>query len=171
LSAKEPEDKKEANVHMEKVEYGREGVIYLDAPYVKADVMERYLARIIDFIIAGAIYGLLRGIGPIAAVTYILIADALLQGQSLGKRIVGMRVLSLDRDDAPCDFKESVLRNAIFALVLIAYFIVGWIPYLGTLVVVLSAIAILFTEAAIVFNDRKGIRFGDRIARTMVVKS
>lgn len=166
----ETEDK-EVDLHMEEIEYGREGVVYLDTPYIKADVMERYLARVIDFIIAGAIYGFLRGVGPIAAITYILIADALFQGQSPGKRIVGMKVISLDREDAGCDFKESILRNAILALVLVAYLLIGWIPYLGIVVVVVAGVVVFFTEAAIVYNDRKGIRFGDRIARTMVVKA
>ncbi len=162
---------KDGNAYMEEAEYGREGIVYLDSPYTKADIMERYLARVIDFIIAGAIYVLLRGVGPVAAITYLLISDALFQGQSPGKRIVGMKVISLDREEAACDFKESILRNAIFALIIVAYFLVGWIPYLGPLVVVIAGIAVLFTEAAIVYNDRKGVRFGDRIARTMVIKA
>lgn len=163
--------KKDANAFMEDVEYGREAIVYVDSPYTKADIIERYLARVIDFIIAAAIYVLLRGIGPVAAITYLLISDALFAGQSPGKRIVGMKVISLDRDGVACDFKESVIRNAIFALIIVAYFLIGWIPYLGTFVVALAAIAIFFTEAAIVYNDGKGVRFGDRIAKTMVIKA
>ncbi len=156
---------------MEEIEeYGREGEEFIDLPYVKADVLERYVAKLIDFIIAGAFYGLLNIVGPLAAILYILIADGLGDGRSLGKRITGLRVVSLEREGGACDFRESVLRNAEFAIIVVAYLVVGWIPYIGKFFVVVGGAAVLFTEAMIVYNDENGIRFGDRVARTMVVK-
>jgi uncharacterized RDD family membrane protein YckC len=138
-------------------------------PFVKADYLERFLAKLIDFIIAGILFYIHLPVGPIAAITYILIADGLKGLNSPGKRIIGLKVISLARDGAPCDFRESILRNLPFGLLILAYIIIGWIPYVGPFSVTLIALAVVAYEAMLVYNDEKGIRFGDRIADTMVV--
>jgi len=141
-----------------------------EIPFEKAQLTERYLAKLIDFLIVGAMLEVFTFIGPFAAITYISIADGLKGGQSVGKRLMGLKTVSLLRDAEACDFRESALRNSSFALLIAAYFVLGWIPYVGKFLVVLAAGAVIFTEAAVVYNDENGIRFGDKIAGTMVVK-
>jgi uncharacterized RDD family membrane protein YckC len=141
-----------------------------EIPFEKADLLERSLAKLIDFIIAWALFYFPFPVGPIAAITYLLIVDGLKGGNSPGKRIIGLKVISLARQGAPCDFRESILRNLPFGVLILAYLIIGWIPYAGPLTVVLVALAVIAFEVMLVYNDEKGIRFGDRIADTMVVE-
>ena len=133
-------------------------------------LLERYLAKLIDFIIAGALFTSFKSpVGPVAGLTYILIADGLKGGQSLGKRLTGLRTISIAREGLTCDFRESIIRNLIFALLFVAYLLIGWIPYLGKVLVAVVGIAVIVCEAALIYNDEKGMRFGDRLAETMVV--
>lgn len=81
--------------------------------------------------------------GIAAGVAYLLLADALPNGQSLGKRILGMQVLSQSTLQ-PCTLQQSFLRNVTFPLG-----IIDWFP--------------------IFFSSRR--RFGDFIASTIVVTS
>lgn len=138
-------------------------------PYEKAELAERYAAKLIDFLIVGALMEVFRYVGPLAGMVYFVVADGL-GGRSLGKRVVGLKTISLLRDGAECDFRESALRNGIFSLLIVAYLIIGWIPYIGKFLVVIVSAAVIFMEALVVYNDEKGIRMGDRIARTMVIK-
>ena len=60
-------------------------------------------------------------LGPPMAALYLLVADGIMQGQSIGKRIFGVRAMVLPpREEAtrgvPAGYRESVLRNAAFAL-------------------------------------------------------
>ncbi len=138
-------------------------------PYAKAEVLERFLAKFIDFLIAGTLFFFPLPVGPLAAITYILIADGLKGGHSIGKRIIGLKIVSLAREGAPCDFRESIMRNLPFGILILAYLIIGWIPYVGPFSVILITLAVFAYEAMLVYNEEKGIRFGDRIADTMVI--
>jgi uncharacterized RDD family membrane protein YckC len=140
-------------------------------PYEKADFLERFLAKLIDFIIAGALFYIPTPVGPVAALTYILISDGFKGGNSPGKRLIGLKVISLAREGVPCDFRESILRNLPLGILILAYLVIGWIPYVGVFSVVLVGLAVVAYEAMLVYNDEKGIRFGDRIAETMVIKA
>jgi uncharacterized RDD family membrane protein YckC len=140
-----------------------------ETTFEKAGLLERYVAKLVDVLIAGALFFLPPPVGPAAAITYLLISDGLKNGPSPGKRLAGLRVVSLARDGAACDFRESILRNLPLGLLVLAYIVIGWIPYIGTFSVVLVALAVVAYESMIVYNDERGIRFGDRIADTMVV--
>ena len=131
------------------------------APYI----FDRILAKIIDFLIVGALFSIPTFVGPLAGLLYILIADGLQGGQSIGKRIVRIRVVSIERDDSPCDFRESALRNLPFGL--LVFF--AMIPYLRWILLVTIGIAIIAFETYMIYQDEEGIRWGDRIALTRVV--
>lgn len=79
-----------------------------------------------------------------AAFVYILLADALPGGQSLGKRIVGIAVVK-ESSGQPCGVSQSLVRNL--------------------LVVLLGPVDWLF-----IFG-RKHQRLGDKIAGTIVIES
>ena len=134
----------------------------------KADILERFLAKLIDFLIAGAFFAFPSIVGPLAGITYILISDGLKGGASLGKRIIGLRVILPARGGAPCDFKSSIIRNSIFGAAPAAFILIGWIPYLGKFLAFIMLAVAIIAEMVLIYTDDSGSRFGDRIAGTMV---
>jgi uncharacterized RDD family membrane protein YckC len=133
------------------------------SPYAKADLTLRALARLVDFTIAFALAQTAPPVGPILAAIYLLVADGLMNGQSVGKRIFGVRVVVVPRR-APAGFQESLLRNAPFALVAVF----ASVPPLWPVLLV-AGIPIVGFESWMIFTDRLGIRIGDVFADTQVV--
>lgn len=88
----------------------------------------------------------------IAAITYFLLKDGFKGGQSVGKRVMGLKVISLDTG-TDCDYKTSLIRNVL-------YILVGLIPIVGQL---LDPIMICVRE--------DGRRVGDLVANTVVVNA
>ncbi|MCC6503273.1 MAG: RDD family protein [Deltaproteobacteria bacterium] len=136
----------------------------------KAEYLERFLAKFIDFLVVGALFMIPGPVGPLAGTTYILISDGLKGGQSLGKRLIRLKALSL-ATGGPCDFRKSMIRNAPFALLIVFCYVVGWIPYLGPLLSVIAVVAVFGMEITLIFTDSMGARLGDRVAGTIVVDS
>ena len=81
-------------------------------------------------------------LGVLFALLYTLLADGLENGQSLGKHMVGIRVVSADTG-APCTFGQSFLRNLLLA-------------FLGPI------------DWIFIFGERRQ-RLGDKAAGTIVV--
>ena len=54
-------------------------------------------------------------VGAILGALYTLLADGLEGGQSFGKRLVGIRVVSMETG-APCTFGQSFVRNLLLML-------------------------------------------------------
>jgi uncharacterized RDD family membrane protein YckC len=133
------------------------------SPYPKADLTLRGLARLSDFCLAFVVAQAAPQVGPILAALYLLVADGLMQGQSVGKRIFGVRTVVVPRR-APAGYHESVLRNAPFALVAIFWAV----PLLWPMLLV-AGIPIVAFEAYMIFTDRLGVRIGDIFADTQVV--
>jgi hypothetical protein len=139
------------------------------SPYPKADLTLRGLARLLDLTLAFAVANAAREAGPPLAALYLLAADGLMHGQSVGKRIFGIRTMVLPprgrTRGVPAGYRESVLRNAPFALVSLFYGVtlVGW------LLLLLVGIPVVVFEAYMVWSDRLGIRIGDIFADTQVV--
>ena len=133
------------------------------SPYPKADLTLRGLARGADFVVAIALAQLGHELGAVLAVLYLLLADGLMHGQSLGKRLFGIRAMQIPRR-VPVGYRESMLRNADFALVALFYVVpLGWILLL------LVGIPVVAFEAWMVWTDRLGIRIGDIFADSQVV--
>jgi uncharacterized RDD family membrane protein YckC len=135
----------------------------VDSPYPKADLTLRILARFVDFLFAVAAARLLPPLGPIVAAGYLLLADGLGQGQSIGKRIFGVRAVVPSRR-APAGLRESVLRNAPFGLVMVF----AAVPLLWPVLLV-AGVPIVAFETWQVWDDRLGIRIGDFFADTQVI--
>ncbi len=136
-------------------------------PAQKADFLERLIAKGIDLIVVGILFSLPTFVGILAGATYILIADGA-GGQSPGKRIIGLRAISAVSGVA-CDFKNSIVRNSVFGVLILWYVVVGWIPYAGKALVFLASVVVLGIEVMLIYSDNRGARFGDRIAGTVVV--
>ncbi|HTT69634.1 MAG TPA: hypothetical protein VMG32_00315 [Anaeromyxobacteraceae bacterium] len=139
------------------------------SPYPKADLTLRGLARLVDLALAFAIANAARGAGPPLAALYLLVADGLMHGQSIGKRIFGVRTMVLPprggTRGVPAGYRESVLRNAPFALLGLFY----GLTLIGWLLLFVVGLPVVAFEAYMVYSDRLGIRIGDIFADTQVV--
>ncbi len=129
--------------------------------YHKAGTLNRFVARIIDLIIAAALSMLLYPVGFFAGLTYILIADGFFDGRSLGKKLINLRTIK--NDGELCSYKESVLRNITIACGYLFFFI----PYVGWF----CTLVIFVVEALIIIGNDKGLRIGDELAKTFVIEN
>jgi uncharacterized RDD family membrane protein YckC len=123
-------------------------------------LLKRFLAYFIDVFLCG-IVGLIPVLGGIAATVYMLVRDGLFSGQSVGKKIVGLKV---EKDGTPAAFADSVKRNLILALpdVLLIVPVAGFVLY----AVAISIVTIIET----LFVLLNGRRLGDKFAGTQVVE-
>jgi len=132
--------------------------------YPKASLILRGGARLIDAAIAYALYASTGPAGIVMALLYILFADGMLQGQSPGKKIFGVKVVYLPTRSG-ARHRDSVLRNAPFGLILI----LSMMPELGTRAFFAGLAVIGSIEALQVWRDKEGLRLGDTWAQTQVI--
>lgn len=138
----------------------------------KADYLDRVVARMIDFIIVVALLEIIPKVGYFAGLAYLLIADGLFQGRSVGKRLIGIRVVFYNSAEtaAACGFKESIFRNLPFAAGYILFGILKGIPLIGWVLSLAFITVIPVFEFLVMTGSEMGMRFGDEIARTQVVE-
>ncbi|HXX57490.1 MAG TPA: RDD family protein [Thermodesulfovibrionales bacterium] len=127
----------------------------------KASVLLRVFAKALDFIIIAAATEMVPKAGFYAGLSYLLISDGLFEGRSIGKRLMGLRVVS-SATGAPCTMKESILRNAPLGAGVLLYKLplIGWI-----FIVAVSAL-----EFLILLGSSEGLRLGDELAKTVVIE-
>ncbi|MBI5181641.1 MAG: RDD family protein [Nitrospirae bacterium] len=128
--------------------------------YPRANIVNRFIAKFIDTLIAAALYKMIPPVGFFAGLLYIIIADGFYEGQSIGKKLIGLRTILL-ADAKKIGFKDSVIRNMPFAIAY-GFFL---IPYLGWL----FSLLIIGLEGILIIGNEKGSRIGDEIAKTQVV--
>jgi uncharacterized RDD family membrane protein YckC len=128
--------------------------------FKKAGLLLRTVAKILDFIIIAAAVEIVPKAGFFAGLVYLLIGDGFFDGKSLGKKLIGLRVISVDTN-TPCTFRDSILRNSIFGIGFLFY----KIPWFGWIVTAIISVL----EFIILLGSRDGMRLGDEIAKTKVV--
>ncbi len=126
----------------------------------KANLLNRFIAKLIDLLIVGAFLKLLPPIGFLAGLTYLLIGDGLYDGRSLGKKFIGLRVI-LTGKDGGCSFRESIIRNLPFGIGYVL-FSIPWIGWIFPLI-------IFSFEGLLIIGSEAGARIGDELAKTQVV--
>lgn len=132
----------------------------------KADLLNRFLAKFIDFLIIGALGTAIKApVGSMAALTYALIADGFFDGRSLGKKMIGLKVINL-KTGLPCNFRDSILRNIPIGIIPLFIF---FIPFLGLILLFSVGLVVLLFESYLIYTDDGGIRIGDIFADTQVV--
>jgi uncharacterized RDD family membrane protein YckC len=148
-----------------------EGTTDNQVKLLNASLLNRIVARTVDFIIVVALMEIIPRIGYFAGLAYLLLADGLFQGRSLGKRLIGLRVVVKENDDSfiECSFKESVYRNIPFALGYILLGIFGGIPLLGWILSFIAVVAVLVFESLVMLGSEDDMRLGDELAKTQVV--
>jgi uncharacterized RDD family membrane protein YckC len=132
-----------------------------------ADPLTRWVAKFVDFLVAWAIAQFLPVVGFFAGVTYLMIADGLQPGGSVGKRMLGLTIIG--PGGRACGVRESLLRNGIlappFALWLLLQpgvwiaGVVGWIALIGA----------FGLEGLLLVGNPEGQRLGDELADTRVI--
>ncbi len=147
---------------------------------------KRICAYLIDIFIINLVYsvltGVIAGIPDIALslllIAYLLIRDALVHGQSIGKYAVGLRVV--DMKGQPCDLRKSGLRNLIFIVPVLIFGIVSLLPgpvenspdvpniplYIYGLIFI--AVAVDVIEYFVMRASKWERRLGDRMGGTKV---
>ena len=131
-------------------------------PPLKAALLNRSIAKFVDLLIVAALAELPSMVGFYAGLTYLLIADGLSQGRSVGKRLIGLEVV-LPASATPCTFRESILRNTPLAVATILY---AKLPYLGWLL----GLSVFVLEALLAIGNERGQRVGDELAGTQVIE-
>lgn len=133
--------------------------------YPKADLVNRFLAKFIDFLLVGALSQILKPIGPLTGLTYILISDGFFQGRSLGKKLIGLRVIT-KKEGEECNFRDSIIRNLIPAVVVLF----SILPLIGWFLFFTVGMVILVFESYLIYTDEAGRRIGDILADTQVIE-
>lgn len=128
--------------------------------YKRAGLLLRTIAKILDFIIITAVAEVIPKAGFFAGLAYLLIGDGLFDGRSLGKKLIGIRVVSANTNEA-CTFRDSIFRNSIFGIGYLFY----KIPWFGWIFIVIISLV----EFTILLGSKDGMRLGDEIAKTKVV--
>jgi uncharacterized RDD family membrane protein YckC len=127
----------------------------------RADLTTRAVAGLVDLLLIIGLVRLPDVVGFLSAAGYILIRDGLLDRRSIGKKLIGLKVISSETPGATLSYRESIIRN----VPLVFAFFLFLIPYAGWL---LGPIA-LVVEALTAIGDTRSMRIGDMLARTRVV--
>jgi hypothetical protein len=127
--------------------------------YHKATVLNRFIAKTLDFLIVLGLGEIAPPYGFWAGLWYLLVADGF-SGQSIGKRLIGLQTW-VSQLHAGAGFRDSIIRNMPVA----AGYLLWQIPYVGWL----GTLAILSAEALLIIGNDRGLRIGDELAHTQVI--
>jgi uncharacterized RDD family membrane protein YckC len=128
----------------------------------KASLLLRVVAKAVDYILIALATEMVPKAGFYGGLLYLLISDGLFDGRSVGKRLMGLRVVSSEHG-GPCIMKESILRNAFLGAGLLLYLIplVGWV-----FTALISAV-----EFLVLLGSKERMRLGDELAHTIVTEA
>jgi len=129
-----------------------------------AEPTTRVVAKLIDAAIAGMLARLAFPFGMVLGLLYLLSADAMGGGQSVGKRLLGLRTVD-PQTGLSVTAAQSLKRNADLALLYALVFI----PLLGYVLVVVLGTFVLAVEIYAILREPHGLRMGDLWAQSQVV--
>ncbi len=131
-------------------------------------LFNRLNAKTIDLIIVTALYLLGKTISPalgiVGSAIFCALQDGFGVGQSIGKRIIGLRVVE-SGGGLPCSFRNSALRNLpfIFGILFTST------PFLW-IFLILFTIPAVGLEIYLLLTLDSGMRVGDVLGNTQVVE-
>lgn len=132
----------------------------------KAGLLLRVFAKVLDFILIAAISEIVPKAGFYAGLSYLLISDGLFEGRSIGKLLIGLRVVSTSTNE-PCSMKESIVRNSLLGAGLLPY----KLPWIGSWIGWIFITIVSAVEFLILLGSKDGMRLGDEFAKTLVIES
>ena len=147
---------------------------------------KRICAYLIDIFIIdlaySAVASVISGVPDISLslllIAYLLVRDALIHGQSIGKYAVGLKVV--DMEGQPCDFRRSGLRNLIFVIPMLLFGIENLLsePIESTVTaadipvymygLIFITLSVYIVEYFVMRSSKEQRRLGDRMAGTKV---
>lgn len=136
---------------------------FLKTPLNVAKI-SRLIAKAIDFFIILILSIFFYPLGIVLSIIYLVVADSLQNGQSVGKKIIGFCVISLE-DGSPCSVKQSTVRNLPFIIPLA----LAIIPLLGWILSLLVGVPLILLELYLIAKLDTGHRLGDVMADTSVM--
>jgi uncharacterized RDD family membrane protein YckC len=131
----------------------------------KATFLERASAKFIDVAFALILASVISPIGPAIGFVYSLIADGLMDGRSIGKRLVGIKVIDITTNK-PCSIHKSILRNIPFGFALLMFIV----PVIGLFLFIFIGLSVVGVETYFLYTDLGSMRIGDTLADTIVIK-
>jgi len=140
----------------------------LGSPYPKASLWMRLGARIVDVAVAWGLCVVCGAAGEVVALLFLLLADGMLQGQSVGKRIFGVKVMHLPTQSA-ARHRDSTLRNDLISRSQVSATLGRQALDQGLVAGLAGLVVIGGVEALRVVKDPLGWRLGDTWAQTQVV--
>ncbi|MDD4569652.1 MAG: RDD family protein [Tepidanaerobacteraceae bacterium] len=141
--------------------------------YPKADLFKRFIASLIDGIIASILI-YVPILGGIVSTVYILTKDVIayeitknpdFKNRSIGKKVMGLKVVSMEGKDM--DWERSIRRNLPLAVGSVCCIV----PIIGWIIGAILGFIISIAEIVLVLTDNNGRRLGDRWANTQVVST
>lgn len=128
--------------------------------FKKGSILFRSIAKLIDFIIVLFIWSIFSDAGLLAGILYLLISDGVFKGKSIGKKLMGLKVINTEKEKA-VDFRDSIMRNLIVALSLFFFKIplIGWLLFF----------IVYAFEFILIIGDSESKRLGDYLAKTYVI--
>ena len=135
----------------------------------QTSVFNRFVAKGIDVLLIVAVYflgeALWRPLGVVAASLFCAWQDGWGEGQSVGKKIIGLRVIE-EPEGISCSFRNSLLRNFPFVLGVIF----STVPFLWVFFILLS-LPVILLESYLILTLESGVRLGDVLGNTLVVEA
>ncbi|MCS7163384.1 MAG: RDD family protein [Thermodesulfovibrio sp.] len=124
-------------------------------------VFLRTIAKFIDLIVVLILWKIFREVGIFLGIFYLLISDGLFKGCSIGKKLLRLRVINIERQKN-ADFRDSIIRNLslAFSLFFLSIPVIGW----------LICLIIFLFEFIIMIGDSESKRLGDYLAKTSVIE-
>lgn len=126
--------------------------------------LSRLLAKAIDLFIVAILSFFFHPLGVLLSVVYLAVGDFLQNGQSVGKKVIGLGVISLE-DGSPCSLKQSAIRNLPLYLPLFFSVFPFWGPFLSLLL----GLPMVVLEIYLMYKLDSGHRLGDVMADTSVM--
>ncbi len=124
----------------------------------------RLIAKSVDMFIVLLLSIFFYPLGIILSFIYISLADSLQNGQSVGKKLLGLAVISLE-DGGPCSAQQSFIRNLPISIPLA----IAVIPFIGWIFSAIVGGGFLGLEIYLLCNLDSGNRLGDVMADTTVM--
>ncbi len=137
---------------------------YQKSPVLFRARLSRLAAKAVDFGVFIVFLFVPGQLGLILGLTYIALADSLFDGESLGKKILGIRVIDLEEGTA-CSPRQSFVRNIPILIPFLFCFFGDW----GWVVTLLSLLPLSMLEVYLVMKLDSFHRVGDILAQTSVI--
>ena len=137
---------------------------YLLESAIKVARFSRLLAKAIDMFIVLVLSIFFYPGGIILSLIYMTFADAIQNGQSVGKKFIGFSVISLE-DGSPCSVKQSFIRN--LPIIIPLFFAI--VPIWGWIIAFILGVPVLGLEVYLLYKLDSGHRLGDVMADTTVM--